>query len=92
MFIGLEDLFAGLTLTRDQANTLIRAIEMVTDRGQDPDQSSVAIPPTPTPSPAIPPTTPARVSTALGYHVPDDDAKGPFYVVTCGLDIGIFSG
>jgi hypothetical protein len=28
----------------------------------------------------------------IDYHIPDPSATGPFYVVTCGLDVGIFSG
>ena len=81
---GLEDLFAGLTLSPEQANTLIRAIELVTiktpsdiDRTPEPTETGLN-------------TTPDGLE--LDYHVPEAGNTGPFYVVTKGLDIGIFGG
>ena len=72
LILGLVDLFSGLTLSPDQANTLIKAINIVTNRTSD---TQLLSPPKPDLS---------------DYHVPNQDVSGPFYVVTRGLDIGIF--
>jgi hypothetical protein len=48
--------------------------------------------PTITLSPVLVPAPPAIVPQVdVTYHVPAADAMGPFYWVTCGCHIGIFS-
>ncbi|EDR07207.1 uncharacterized protein LACBIDRAFT_299143 [Laccaria bicolor S238N-H82] len=49
-----------------------------------------ALPPNPPSNAILPPTH--LVMAPCGYHIPAANADGPFYVVTCGRNLGIFSG
>jgi hypothetical protein len=77
-------------------NALVAAVSIIstvstTLASASPTPASTPVP-TITPSPVLVPAPPAVVSQVdMTYHVPAADATGPFYWVTCGCHIGIFS-
>ena len=52
--------------------------------------SPVVVAPVSTAAPAVASTT--RMFNGVSYQYPADGASGPFYLVTCGRDIGVFVG
>ncbi|KAG1783150.1 hypothetical protein EV702DRAFT_1191586 [Suillus placidus] len=77
-------------------NVLVAAVSAISTVSTT--SASAPLTPVSTPDPAIP-VSPVLVSAPLAvvpqvnvtYHVPAADATGPFYWVTCGCCIGIFS-
>jgi len=77
-------------------NMLVATVSIIsavstTSASASPTPASTPVP-TITPSPVLVPAPPAVVPQVdVTYHVPAADATGPFYWVTCGCCISIFS-